>query len=70
MIDVVMVVMAMHELLSMSWDVLNFAMTRGPLLCLIIFLLVMVKTMLDLSKLLVNKAAPGIRKMMPSSRKK
>lgn len=66
----VMVVMAMHEILSMSWDVLEFAMTRGPLICLVIFLLVMVKTLLDLSKKMVKLAAPGIKKMNPSTRKK
>ena len=65
-----MVVMAMHEILSMAWDVLQFAMTYGPLICLVIFLLVMVKTLLDLSKRMVDLAAPGIRKMNPSSRKK
>jgi TRAP-type mannitol/chloroaromatic compound transport system permease small subunit len=70
MIDIITVVMAMHEILSMSWKVLEFAMEAGPLICLVIFLMVMVKTMLDLSKKLVKMAAPGIRKMNPSSRKK
>lgn len=70
MLDMIMVVMAMNDLLSMSWDVLNFAMTSGPLICLIIFVLVMVKTLLDISKRLVDLAAPGIKKLNPSSRKK
>jgi hypothetical protein len=70
MLETIMAVMAMHEILSMSWDILQFAMTSGPLICLIIFLLVMVKTLLDLSKRMVKLAAPGIRKMSPSTRKK
>lgn len=70
MIGLALVVMTMHEILSMSWTILEFAMVQGPLICLVIFLLVMVKTLLDLSKRLAKLAAPGINKMNPSSRKK
>lgn len=62
--------MTMFELLEMSWSILEFTVTRGPLICLVIFMLVMVKTLLDISRKLTKMAAPGIRKMMPTSRKK
>lgn len=70
MIDFAFVVMSFGDLLGMSWDILEFVVTRIWLVCLAIFAVIMIKTMLDLSKKILRLAGPGIRKLLPTTRRR
>jgi hypothetical protein len=64
------IVMTWNELLTMSWDILEWVVTYIWLICMVIFLTIMVKTLLDLSKKVTKGAAPGWAKLLGKTRRK
>lgn len=65
-----MAVLAWNELLTMSWSVLEWVVTYIWILCLLLAVVIMVKTIIDLSAKAAKTAEPGWRKLLASSRKK
>lgn len=65
-----MVVLTWNELLTMSWSVLEWVVTYIWLICLLLATVIMVKTLIDLSKKATESAAPGWKKLLGSTRKK
>ena len=63
-------ILAFGDLLGMSWDILTFVVTYIWILCLMVFLLIMTKTMIDLSKKIIKQAGPGWRKILGSRKRR
>lgn len=63
-------VLTWNELLTMSWTVLEWVVTYIWLLCLLLGVVIMVKTLIDLSAKAAKTAAPGWKKLLGSTRKK
>ena len=63
-------ILAFGDLLGMSWDILTFVVTYIWVLCLMVFLLIMTKTMIDLSKKIITQAAPGWRRILGSRKRR
>jgi hypothetical protein len=63
-------ILAFGDLLGMSWDILTFVVTYIWILCLMVFLLIMTKTMVDLSKKIITQAGPGWRKILGSRKRR
>jgi hypothetical protein len=55
--------MVYWDLLQMAWDVLYWVVTYVWLFCLLVFVLVMGKTLIDLSKRITKIAKPGWDKL-------
>lgn len=63
-------ILSFGDLLWMAWDILEFVVTYIWILCLLVFLLIMTKTMIDLSKKITTEAAPGWRKILGSRKRR
>ena len=63
-------ILAFGDLLGMSWDILTFVVTYIWVLCLMVFLLIMTKTMIDLSKRIIKQATPGWRRLLGSRKRR
>ena len=63
-------ILAFGDLLGMSWDILTFVVTYIWILCLMVFLLIMTKTMIDLSKRIINQSGPGWRRILGSRKRR
>lgn len=57
-------------LLDMAWTILCWTVDYVWILCGTIFVLIMVKTLFDISKKVVDMSAPGLNKLLGGSRRR
>ena len=57
-------------LLDMAWLILSWVIDYVWILCATIFVLIMVQTLFDVSKRIVDMSAPGLNKFLGGSRRR
>ena len=66
----ILLAIEVSPLLDVAWDIMQFAIDYVWVFCLMIFFLVMSRTVYDLAKKVVDRSRPGVRKLITGTRRR